>query len=194
MTNPRSGVPAVDRHFEDYVPGMIETLGPIAMSDTAIIEFAQRYDPQAIHTDPVFANAGPFGGLIASGWHTVCVVMRELVLGYLAGSASLASPGVDELRWQKPVRPGDSLHVRVTVVEANDRGRSPTAASSHVDRGDQSARRGRDEHDGDESDSLPRRFRAMTVGLAYQQLSGPGVEGQSGCFIPSSLPFWNCPS
>jgi acyl dehydratase len=128
MTNPRSGVPAVDRHFEDYVPGMIETLGPIAMSDTAIIEFAQRYDPQAIHTDPVFANAGPFGGLIASGWHTVCVVMRELVLGYLAGSASLASPGVDELRWQKPVRPGDALHVRVTVVEA-------TRSRSKPDRG-----------------------------------------------------------
>src|SRR5262245_7486974 len=83
-----------------------------------IVEFATRYDPQAIHTDPEGAASGPFGGLIASGWHTVCVVMRELVQGYLAGSASLACPGIDELRWQKPVRPGDRLHVRVTVVEA----------------------------------------------------------------------------
>ena len=118
MTNRTSGVPAADRHFEDYVPGMTETLGPIAMTEAAIIEFAKRYDPQAIHIDAQGAAAGPFGGLIASGWHTVCVAMRALVEGYLAGGASLASPGIDELRWQKPVRPGDSLHVRVTVVDA----------------------------------------------------------------------------
>jgi acyl dehydratase len=113
-----AAVPFADRHFEDYVPGTTETLGPIAMTEAAIIEFAKRYDPQAIHTDPVGAAAGPFGGLISSGWHTVCVVMRELVDNYLPASASLASPGIDELRWQKPVRPGDSLHVRVTVVDA----------------------------------------------------------------------------
>ena len=118
MSNRPAVVPAADRHFEDYVPGLSETLGPIAMTEAAIIEFATRYDPQSIHTDPQWAAGGPFGGLIASGWHTVCVVMRELVLGYLAGSASLASPGIDELRWQKPVRAGDSLHIRVTVVDA----------------------------------------------------------------------------
>jgi len=119
MTNAAPAVPSPDRHFEDYVPGMTETLGPIAMTEAAIIEFAKRYDPQTIHTDPMRAAAGPFGGLISSGWHTVCVVMRELVDNYLAASASLASPGIDELRWQKPVRPGDSLHVRVTVIDAN---------------------------------------------------------------------------
>jgi acyl dehydratase len=119
MTEATTAVPSADRHFEDYVPGMTETLGPIAMTEAAIVEFARRYDPQAIHTDPSFAASGPFEGLISSGWHTVCVVMRELVDHYLAASASLASPGIDELRWRKPVRPGDALHVRVTVVGAN---------------------------------------------------------------------------
>ncbi|HET7098330.1 MAG TPA: MaoC family dehydratase [Casimicrobiaceae bacterium] len=119
MANAPPAVPSAERHFEDYVPGMTETLGPIAMTEAAIIEFAKRYDPQAIHVDPRAAAAGPFGGLISSGWHTVCVMMRELVDNYLTASAALASPGIDELRWQKPVRPGDSLHVRAMVVEAN---------------------------------------------------------------------------
>ena len=119
MTSASARVPAADRHFEDYAPGFSETLGPIAMTEAAIVEFAQHYDPQPIHTNPEGAAAGPFGGLIASGWHTACAVMRVLVDGYLAGSASLASPGIDELRWLKPVRPGDRLHVRVTVVDAN---------------------------------------------------------------------------
>ena len=142
MTDAAAPVPAADRHFEDYVTGLTETLGPIAMTEAAIIAFAQRYDPQAIHTDPAGAAAGPFAGLIASGWHTVCVVMRELVQGYLAGSASLASPGVDELRWLKPVRPGELLRVRVTVVEAKrsrskpDRGLVRTSIEAINQRGE----------------------------------------------------------
>jgi acyl dehydratase len=142
MTSAAPAVPSADRHFEDYVPGMTETLGPIAMTEASIIEFAKRYDPQAIHTDPIGAAAGPFGGLISSGWHTVCVVMRELVDNYLAAGASLASPGIDELRWQKPVRPGDSLHVRVRVVDANrsrskpDRGLVRTSIEAVNQRGE----------------------------------------------------------
>jgi acyl dehydratase len=142
MTGATAAVRSADRHFEDYVPGMTETLGPIAMTEAAIIEFARAYDPQAIHTDPVGAAAGPFGGLISSGWHTVCVVMRELVDNYLAASASLASPGIDELRWQKPVRPGDALHVRVTVVDAKrsrskaDRGLVRTSIEAINQRGE----------------------------------------------------------
>ncbi len=111
--------PNGDLHFEDYVPGASAVFGPIPMTEADIIEFARRYDPQPIHVDPVAANAGPFSGLIASGWHTVGVVMRILVENYLAPGAALASPGVDELRWLKPVRPGDMLQVRVTVLEAN---------------------------------------------------------------------------
>jgi acyl dehydratase len=118
MANDISAVPIGDRCFEDYVPGATATFGPIAMTETEIVEFAERYDPQAIHTDASGAASGPFGGLIASGWHTACAVMRVLVQNYLAQRASLASPGLDELRWVKPVRPGDSLRVRVTVLEA----------------------------------------------------------------------------
>ncbi len=114
-----AAVPIEERHFEDYVAGATATFGPMAMTEADIIEFAARYDPQPIHVDPRGAATGPFGGLIASGWHTACVVMRMLVEGYLAQGAALASPGIDELRWLKPVRPGDSLRARVTVLEAN---------------------------------------------------------------------------
>ena len=115
--------PVDDRFFEDYVPGASAVFGPIPITEAEIIEFALRYDPQPIHVDPVAAAAGPFGGLIASGWHTVSLVMRALVENFLARGAALASPGVDELRWLKPVRPGDELQVRVTVLAA-DRSRS----------------------------------------------------------------------
>ena len=107
-----------DRHFEDFTPGMASMLGPFPIEEADIIEFALKYDPQPIHVDPAAAAAGPFGGLIASGWHTVGLVMRVLVENYLGREASLASPGIDELRWLRPVRPGDVLSVRVTVLDA----------------------------------------------------------------------------
>lgn len=105
-------------YFEDYVPGSVHEYGPVLVDEAAILDFARRYDPQPIHTDPAWARQGPFGGLIASGWHTAAIMMRVIVENYLSPAASLASPGVDELRWLKPVRPGDELRVRVTVVEA----------------------------------------------------------------------------
>jgi acyl dehydratase len=111
-------VPVTQRYFEDYDPGAQAVLGPITMRAEDIVEFAVRYDPQPIHTDSRAATAGPFGGLIASGWHTIALVMRLLVENYLSHVASLVSPGVDELRWLQPVRPGDVLRVRVTVLEA----------------------------------------------------------------------------
>ena len=107
-----------DHYFEDYRPGTVSTFGPIPIHEADVVEFARRYDPQPIHTDARAAAAGPFGGLIASGWHTIALVMRVLVERYLSQVAALVSPGVDELRWLKPVRPGDVLHVRVTVLEA----------------------------------------------------------------------------
>lgn len=111
-------VPVDQRHFEDFVPGLVAEFGPILIEEAEVIAFARQYDPQPIHIDPAGAANGPFGGLIASGWHTVSLVMRELVENYIARVASLASPGVDELRWLWPVRPGDRLRVRATVVEA----------------------------------------------------------------------------
>jgi acyl dehydratase len=92
--------------------------GSFTMSEADIIAFAKEYDPQPFHVDPVAADDGPFGGLIASGWHTTSMMMRQLVEHWLSPESSLGAAGVDELRWPKPVRPGDTLHVRVTVLEA----------------------------------------------------------------------------
>lgn len=110
--------PVDRRYFEDYVPGATHTFGPVTVTEADIIEFAQRYDPQPFHTDPDAAKDSVYGGLIASGWHTAVLMMRQLVEHYLSSVASLGSPGIDELRWLHPVRPGDELSVRVTVSEA----------------------------------------------------------------------------
>ena len=107
-----------DRHFEDYVAGSTYEFGEIEVGEAEIIEFAKRYDPQDFHTDPAAAAKGPFGGLIASGWLSASLMMRLFADHYLSKNASLASPGVDELRWLKPVRPGDRLRIRISVVEA----------------------------------------------------------------------------
>jgi acyl dehydratase len=111
-------VPIDKRYFEDYVPGAVFEYGTISVNQADLIEFAKRFDPQPFHIDPDAAARGPFGGLIASGWHTASLVMRLLVDRYLSSVASLGSPGVDELRWTRPVRPGDSLRVRVSVLDA----------------------------------------------------------------------------
>jgi acyl dehydratase len=110
--------PVDDRYLEDYVPGAVYEYGSVTVSEAEILDFARAFDPQPIHSDLEFAARGPFGGLIASGWHTAGIMMRMLVDHYLSRVASLASPGLDELRWPAPVRPGDSLRLRATVVEA----------------------------------------------------------------------------
>jgi len=117
-----------DRYFEDYIEGVVHRFGSIAVEEDEIITFAKRYDPQDFHTDPQAAKQMPFGGLIASGWHTAGLMMRLYVDHYLTHVASLASPGIDELRWLKPVRPGDELSARVTVLKA-------TPSKSKPDRG-----------------------------------------------------------
>jgi acyl dehydratase len=106
------------RYFEDYQAGAVYEYGYATVSEAEIIAFAERFDPQPIHLDARFAGRGPFGGLIASGWHTAGIAMRLIVTHYLSQVASLASPGVDELRWPAPVRPGDSLRLRATIVQA----------------------------------------------------------------------------
>ena len=111
-------VERVTRYFEDYVPGLTVDCGSFSMSEAEIIAFAKEYDPQPFHVDPVGAADGPYGGLIASGWHTTSMMMRQLVDHYVSLESSLGAAGVDELRWPKPVRPGDTLRVRATVLEA----------------------------------------------------------------------------
>ncbi|HEX4829953.1 MAG TPA: MaoC family dehydratase [Trebonia sp.] len=106
------------RYLEDYVPGLVIDCGGFDVDEAQIIEFARQYDPQPFHVDPAAAAAGPFGGIIASGWHTISLMMRRVVERYLDPGTSLGAAGVDEVRWPRPVRPGDQLRVRATVLEA----------------------------------------------------------------------------
>jgi acyl dehydratase len=121
------------RYFGDYLPGATYDCGSVSVSEDEIVSFARQFDPQPFHVDPGAAARGPFGGLIASGWHTAALVMRQLVEHYLPEEASLGSPGLDEMRWPDPVRPGDTLRVRASVVETRrsltktDRGIMKTA-------------------------------------------------------------------
>ncbi len=117
--------PQNDRWFEDYKPGAVHELGEIAVDEAELVSFATRFDPQAMHLDGGSAQAAPFGGLIASGWHTAGLAMRLIVQNYLSTVAARPSPGVDELRWHRPVRPGDMLRVRVTVTEARPSASKP---------------------------------------------------------------------
>ena len=109
--------PPTDRFFEDYKVGGVYECGSFTMTEDSIIAFATQYDPQAMHVNPGLAGDGPFGGVIASGWHTVGMTMRLIVDNFLPFNG-LAAPGIDELRWPVPVRPGDTLTVRVTVTGA----------------------------------------------------------------------------
>jgi acyl dehydratase len=111
-------VPAGDRWFEDYAPGSVHEFGSIAVSEDEVLAFGRRFDPQVFHTDPEAAKGTEYGGLIASGWHTAGLMMRLYSDHYLSQVSTLVSPGVDEVRWLLPVRPGDTLSLRVTVAEA----------------------------------------------------------------------------
>ena len=111
-------VPPDQRFFEDYSAGQVYELGTITVSEPEIIEFARRYDPQYFHLDPAKAAASEFGGIIASGFHTTSLAMRLYVDHYLSHVASLASPGIDDIRWPNPLRPGDTLRIRATILEA----------------------------------------------------------------------------
>jgi acyl dehydratase len=117
-----------DRYFEDFKVGDTFVTGGVTLTESAIIDFAITYDPQPFHLDVTAAKAGPFGGLIASGFQTLALGFRQVLdLGVLKGG-SMGSPGLDELRWTRPVRPGDTLRVKGEVMETK-------ASSSKPDRG-----------------------------------------------------------
>jgi acyl dehydratase len=116
------------RYFEDFVVGETIELGSHEFTRESIIAFARDWDPQPMHTDPERATESIYGGLIASGWHTVGAYMRLLVDNLIVGTESLGSPGIDALRWLKPVRPGDVLTARITFLEV-------TPSRSKPDRG-----------------------------------------------------------
>jgi len=106
------------RYFEDFKPGEVIELGSRTITKEAIVAFATEFDPQVFHVDEEAAKRTIYGGLLASGWHTGSLLMRLLYEGLLKGTVSLGSPGIDELRWLRPVRPGDTLSARMTVTES----------------------------------------------------------------------------
>lgn len=120
--------PIEDRFLDDYTEDATYEFGPIAVEESEVIAFGKRFDPQPFHIDPEAAKHSSFHGLIASGWHTASLMMRLFVDHYLTRCASLGSPGVDQLRWLKPVHPGDELVLHVTVSQV-------TRSRSKPDRG-----------------------------------------------------------
>ena len=104
-------------YFEDIAVGDTDEFGSYDVTEEEILEFAGQYDPQPFHTDPEAAAETQYGGLIASGWHTCAMTMRLLVDGHFADSAAMGAKRVEELRFPRPVRPGDSLSVRTDVLE-----------------------------------------------------------------------------
>jgi acyl dehydratase len=118
LTESDFAVPLNDRYFEDYQAGAVHEYGYLTVTEQSILDFAAQFDPQPIHLDPIFAVTGPFHGLIASGWHSAGLAMRLFADHYLSNVASLASPGVDEVRWRVPLRPDDSVRLRATTLEA----------------------------------------------------------------------------
>lgn len=125
----------IERCFEDHVPGTTSEHDTMRVTTDEIVDIGRRFDQQPFHVDADAAAAGPFGGLIASGWHTCALMMRLLAEEYLPPASSLGSPGADELRWIQSVRPGDELTLRATVEDGRvsrsrpDRGIVRTPAS-----------------------------------------------------------------
>jgi acyl dehydratase len=104
--------------FAEFHAGQVIEAGPHHVDEASVLAFAREFDPQWFHADPDAAAQGRFGGLIASGWHTCAIAMRLGADAALQGSESFASPGVAHIKWPHPVRPGDALRLRASVIEA----------------------------------------------------------------------------
>lgn len=112
-------------YWEDFAAGQVRDMGTITPTREEIIAFASQFDPQPFHLDDEAAKASVFGGLCASGWHTCALAMRLMVQNFLCHSASLGSPGLESIKWLKPVFPGDTLSLRSTVLETRPMSRRP---------------------------------------------------------------------
>ena len=129
--------PGEDKYFEDYEAGRVYELGSVQVELAEVVEFATRYDPQYFHIDKSRAKESIYGGIIASGWHTASMMMRVFADKFLSDVSSMGSPGLDELRWYLPVRPGDTLFVSAIVLETRlskskpDRGVMRTRTEVH---------------------------------------------------------------
>ncbi len=118
MNSPPNATPHTLLYWEDFAVGTVREFGQQQVTREAVLAFAAQYDPQPFHLDDAAAQGSLFGQLSASGWHTCAMTMGMLVRGLLLQCASLGSPGMDQLRWPKPVFPGDTLRVRSTVLQA----------------------------------------------------------------------------
>jgi acyl dehydratase len=118
------------RYFEDYVEGLTVDCGTVEVGEASIIAFAKEYDPMPFHVDP--GSDGPSGGLMASGWHTAALAMRRAVDHYLFAESCLSGAGIDELRWPCPVRAGDTLRVRASVLKARKSHSKPDRGVVHT--------------------------------------------------------------
>jgi acyl dehydratase len=105
------------RYFEDFAAGMVIEHGPRLVTREEIVAFAAEFDPQPMHLDEEAARNSILGGLAASGWHTCCLLMRMACDGFVLDSSSMGAPGVDEVKWLKPLRPGTHITLRTTVLE-----------------------------------------------------------------------------
>ncbi len=112
--------------FADFHAGQVIEAGPYPVTEAEVLQFAKAYDPQWFHTDPALAAEGPFGGLIASGWHTGAIAMRLVTDAALAGSESFASPGLAHLHWPNPLRPGDAVRLVADVLDVRRSEKKPT--------------------------------------------------------------------
>ncbi len=111
--------------FGDFRPGLLVEAGPYEVGESELLGFAAAYDPQWFHVDPQAAAQGRFGGVIASGFHTCGIAMRLVADSALKGSESFGSPGLAYVRWPNPVRPGDRLALKATVIEVRRSGTKP---------------------------------------------------------------------
>lgn len=118
-------------HFEDFPEGHVTRLGSWTPTAAEIVEFARRWDPEPFHVDEEAARSGPFGGLVASGWHGICAWGRLYVDVVHARAASLGGGAMEDIRWLRPVRPGMALHAAVTVLEATVSRTRPERGTSY---------------------------------------------------------------
>jgi len=109
--------PLKQRWFEDYATGEVFEFGQHTVTEDEIIEFARRYDPQSFHTDSEASKDSMFGGIIGSGWMSTALAMRMMWDHFIPTESALGSPGVDQLQWLFPVRPGDTLRMRASVLD-----------------------------------------------------------------------------
>ncbi len=126
-------IPLKERYFEDFVVGETVEFGDYLVTEAEILEFAGKYDPQSFHLDHEAAAKSHFGGLVASGWMTCSIMMRMYVDHYIPPKASMGSPGLDEIRWLVPVRPGDRLRVQITTVSKRQSKSKPDRGFMHFE-------------------------------------------------------------